>query len=220
MLYWPDIDTVLLDMDGTLLDLHFDTYFWLEHLPLRYAQIHALEPDEARAWLHQRIIAEKGTLNWYCLDYWSRELNVDIVQLKEEIAERIAFRPYVQDFLARLRSENIRAVIVTNAHRGSLNLKIRKTGIDQLVDHVISSHDYQLPKEDPMFWQRLQQEEPFDAERTLLIDDSLPVLESARQYGIRHLLSIVQPDSQQPARSIEQFRSIGHFDELSPSKKI
>ncbi|HBT55971.1 MAG TPA: haloacid dehalogenase, partial [Pseudomonas sp.] len=33
MLNWNAIDTVLLDMDGTLLDLHFDNHFWLEHMP-------------------------------------------------------------------------------------------------------------------------------------------------------------------------------------------
>jgi len=217
--YWSEIDTVLLDMDGTLLDLHFDTYFWLEHLPLRYAQIHQLEPGEARRWLHERIIAERGTLNWYCLDYWSRELNVDIVALKREIADRIAFRPHVKDFLAALKHQGIRTVIVTNAHRGSLNLKIEQTAIDDYVDHVISSHDYQLPKEEQGFWQRLQQEEPFDPARTLLVDDSLPVLEAAREYGISHLLCIVQPDSQQPPREIEHFDSIDHFNELTPDRK-
>jgi len=217
--YWSEIDTVLLDMDGTLLDLHFDTYFWLEHLPLRYAQIHQVGHGETRRWLHERIIAEKGTLNWYCLDYWSRELEVDIVQLKREIADRIAFRPHVKDFLAALKQQHIRTVIVTNAHRDGLNLKIERTSIDQLVDHVISSHDYQLPKEDQGFWQRLQQEEPFEPSRTLLIDDSLPVLEAAQQFGIGHLLAIVQPDSQQPARQIEQFNSIDHFDELTPDRK-
>ena len=71
-------------MDGTLLDLHFDTFFWLEHLPVRYAQLHSIDRDEARQWLHQRIRAEQGTLNWYCLDYWSEELDVDIKALKHE----------------------------------------------------------------------------------------------------------------------------------------
>ena len=30
---WTSIDTVLLDMDGTLLDLRFDNWFWQEHVP-------------------------------------------------------------------------------------------------------------------------------------------------------------------------------------------
>ncbi|WP_415897142.1 GMP/IMP nucleotidase [Neptuniibacter sp. QD72_48] len=218
MFDWQNIDTVLLDMDGTLLDLHFDTYFWLEHLPLRYAQIHKMDQGEARSWLHERIIEQQGTLNWYCLDYWTRELNVPITELKYEIADKIAFRPHVKDFLATLKGQGVRTVIVTNAHWGSLSLKIEKTAINDLVDEVICSHDFGLPKEDLTFWDRLQQVEPFDKSRTLLVDDSFAVLKSAREYGIKYLLSIYQPDSQQPKREIHDYSAIEHFDEITPKK--
>ncbi|KAA0876192.1 GMP/IMP nucleotidase [Nitrincola tapanii] len=215
---WHKIDTLLLDMDGTLLDLHFDSYFWLEFLPERYAQAHALPQDEARRWLHQRIQQEQGTLNWYCLDYWSEVLHLPIAQLKREVADKIGFRPHVEDFLEAVRAENIRTVIVTNAHRDSLSLKMEQTGLDRLVDLVICSHDFKAPKEDQAFWQFLQQVEPFNPQRTLLVDDSLAVLRSARDYGIRYLLSILQPDSQAPSREIDEFAAIHHFDEVMPKK--
>ncbi|SFG90638.1 GMP/IMP nucleotidase [Neptunomonas qingdaonensis] len=213
---WSNIDTVLLDMDGTLLDLHFDSYFWLEHLPTRYADIHQMDAQAARDWLHTRIMQEQGTLNWYCLDYWSRELNVDIVALKKEVADRIAFRPHVQDFLQKVREASLRAVIVTNAHRGSLALKLDKTDLADRVDAIVCSHDFGLPKEDPAFWAKLQKVEPFNPRRTLLIDDSLSVLASAQAYGIRYLLAISQPDSQHPAREIDEFAAVEHFNELEP----
>ncbi|PIE20710.1 MAG: haloacid dehalogenase [Neptuniibacter caesariensis] len=219
MFDWQKIETVLLDMDGTLLDLHFDTFFWLEHLPLRYAEIHKMDNSAAREWLHERIIEQQGTLNWYCLDYWTRELNVPITELKHEIADKIAFRPHVQDFLATLKKQGIRTVIVTNAHRDSLLLKIEKTALDSLVDAVICSHDFGMPKENPEFWRQLQKVEPFHKAATLLVDDSLSVLDSAREYGIQYLLSIYQPDSQQPKREITEFSAIEHFDEITPKKK-
>lgn len=205
-------------MDGTLLDLHFDSFFWLEHLPLRYADIHQLDSEEAKRWLHERIMQEQGTLNWYCLDYWSRELDVDIVALKREVTARIAFRPHVKDFLSQLKVHDKRAVIVTNAHRGSLMLKLEKTDLAERVDHIICSHDYGVPKEEQAFWQRLQQEEPFDPERTLLVDDSLAVLRAAQAYGIRYLLAIVQPDSQSPKRDIAEFTAIDQFSSITPGE--
>lgn len=216
MLDWNTIDTVLLDMDGTLLDLHFDTFFWLEHLPIRYAEAHGLPQAEAKSRLTERIIREQGTLNWYCVDYWSEQLGVDVAELKREIAHKVAFRPHVTDFLQTLRQQGLRSVIVTNAHPKSLQLKLRLTGLDRYVDRILCSHDFGLPKEDPEFWPLLRQQEPFDPTRTLLVDDSLAVLRSAQTYGIEQLLSIIQPDSQQPERQIDEFRAIRHFDEIKP----
>lgn len=217
MLDWSRINTVLLDMDGTLLDLHFDSYFWLEHLPLHYAQVNNLDHAKARDWLHQRIIKEQGSLNWYCLDYWSDELKINIAQLKREVADRIAFRPFTIDFLAWLKAQGKRVVIVTNAHQDSFNLKHEITAIGEHVDKVICSHDFGLPKEHHDFWDQLQTEESFDKAQTLLVDDSLSVLKSAQAYGIAHLVSIIQPDSQAPRRQIDDFIAIDHFDELVPS---
>ena len=34
---WNEVHTVLLDMDGTLLDLYFDNYFWQHFVTERYA---------------------------------------------------------------------------------------------------------------------------------------------------------------------------------------
>ena len=85
MLNWSLINTVLLDMDGTLLDLHYDNHFWLEHVPRRYAEKHALSLEAAKEALRGRYRQAEGTLDWYCVDYWTRELNLDIALLKEEV---------------------------------------------------------------------------------------------------------------------------------------
>lgn len=216
MFDWQAVDTLLLDMDGTLLDLHFDSYFWLEFLPERYAQVHGRSHAEVRHWLQERIAREQGTLNWYCLDYWSRELQLPIAQMKREIADRIAFRPQVEDFLAAVREANIRSVIVTNAHRDSLSLKMERTRIHELVDLVVCSHDFGVPKEEQGFWQALQEVEAFNPQRTLLVDDSLSVLRSAQRYGIAYLLAITQPDSHEPPRQISEFPAINDFNRMKP----
>lgn len=214
MVDWDQIDTVLLDMDGTLLDLHFDNYFWLEHIPQRYAEKHNLPPQEAFEKLWQQFKQHEGSLNWYCLDFWSEALQLDIPKLKQEIRHKIRFRPQVKGFLQQLRVHNKRALIVTNAHQDSISLKLQSTGLDRWVEQILCSHDLECPKEDPEFWHKLQQQEPFARESTLLIDDSLPVLRAAREYGIRHLLTILQPDSQQPKREVQEFTGIEDFDDI------
>jgi HAD superfamily hydrolase (TIGR01509 family) len=215
MINWNAIDTVLLDMDGTLLDLHFDNYFWLNHLPKRYAEIHGMDLDIATANLHQHIREHEGTLQWYCLEFWSTALELDIRSLKEEIKHKIQIRPHVESFLQFMREHKKKVVLVTNAHPQSLSLKMEVTAIDRWLDIVVSSHEFQHPKEAQQFWHELQAREKFDPARTLFIDDTIRILDSAKKFGIQHLLCIHQPDSQQ-RREITEYPAIYHFDEIMP----
>lgn len=217
MVNWSSLDTVFLDMDGTLLDLHFDTHFWLEHLPRRYAEHYQLDPEQTRDSLVNMILSERGTLNWYCTDYWSERLSLDIPSLKAEVGDRIGYRPHATDFLQTLRRKGLRSVIVTNCHPDPLALKLERTGLDAHVDGIISSHDLGKAKEEPGFWQDLARGTPYHHERTLMVDDSFPVLESARNAGIRQCLAILSPDSRHPAREQHpEFPGIHHFDEILP----
>jgi putative hydrolase of the HAD superfamily len=217
MLEWNTIDTVLLDMDGTLLDLHFDNYFWREHVPQRYAEKHALPLETAKSTLHMQYLSKEGTMEWYCVDYWTRELGLDIAQLKAEVDHLIAVHPYVIEFLDALRRLGKHVALVTNAHQKSLMLKLNKTALDNHLDQVICAHDVGMPKEDPRFWQQLHNKLPFDAAHTLLIDDSLPVLRSARAYGIQHLLAVYQPDSKTPRKEVADFAAISSFLDIMPA---
>lgn len=213
---WKNIDTVLLDMDGTLLDLHFDNHFWLEHVPRRYAEARGITLADASAELLARYRDIQGTLNWYCVDHWTRELGLDIVLLKEEVGHLISVHPQVTDFLDLLPQAGKRRVLVTNAHQKSLELKMRRTELRDRLDHVVCAHDLGLPKEDAAFWERLQTEEPFDPARTLFVDDSLPVLRSARRYGIAQLLAIRKPDTRQAERRVDEFPAVQGFSALMP----
>lgn len=216
MISWSHIDTVLLDMDGTLLDLHYDNHFWLEHVPRRYAEKHALTLEAARDALRGRYKQVEGTLDWYCVDYWTRELDLDIALLKEEVNHLIGVHPHVIEFLDAVRAHGKRLVLVTNAHGKSLNIKFRRTRLNGHFDAVVCAHDLGLPKEYPAFWDKMQEVEPFARDTALLIDDSLPVLRSARHYGIAHLLAVRNPDSKLPEKDVGDFDAIGSFREILP----
>ncbi|MEQ1740120.1 MAG: GMP/IMP nucleotidase [Methyloglobulus sp.] len=214
MVNWKEIDTVFLDMDGTLLDLRFDNHFWKEFVPLKFAEKEGLSVEHAKAQLIPRFKSKEGTLDWYCLDYWSDNLQLDIAGLKAELAELIAILPHVNEFLEKIKQSSQRVLLVTNAHRDSLELKMEKTGLQPFFDGLVSSHDFGLPKEHADFWHRLQRQHPFEKQTTLLIDDSFSVLNSARQYGIAHLVSVSRPDSGLPKREIVDFPAIEDFREL------
>ncbi len=218
MVDWETIDTVLLDMDGTLLDLHFDNYFWSQHLPKRYAEIHGGNKAQARAQLVPMLAANRGTLDWYSIDYWSEQLDLDIPSLKHEIKHMISVRPHVDEFLLGLREHKKELILVTNAHQKTLDIKLACTGLGKWFDALVVSHDLHLPKEDAGFWRALHTRHPFNTQSTLLIDDTEPVLQSAQQYGIQHLVTLLQPDSKLPERLDTQFPGIHHFDEIMPGR--
>lgn len=213
---WPLIHTVLLDMDGTLLDLCFDNHFWRKLVPARYAERHGLPLDQARVEVATRTRAIEGTLEWYCLDYWSRELALDIVALKREIEHLIAVHPHALDFLDALRAVRRRVVLVTNAHPQSLALKMEKTQLAGHFDAIVCAHELGLVKEQPEFWPSLQEREPFDPATTLLVDDNFSILRTARSYGIAYLVSVLRSDSTQPPQSPGEFSAIQDFSELLP----
>ena len=203
----------MLDMDGTLLDLHYDNHFWMTHLPQRYADINNISVAASRQQLHEHIKAIEGTLDWYCLDYWSESLQVDIPQLHRETQHKIRERPYVREFLRALNDSNKTVYLVTNAHPAGIAIKFEVTTIELYFDQIISSHQFNYPKERQEFWRALHTEFPFDRDRTLFIDDNLTVLNAAVDFGIKHILGIHQPDSQQD-RWLDEVPAIHHFDEI------
>lgn len=216
MIDWNAIDTVLLDMDGTLLDLCYDNTLWNHLLPERYAAAHELSEEAARSHLFSHMHEHYGTLTFYCLDRWAEFTGLDIVALHEELVELIRYRPSAELFLDWLKARGKRSVLVTNAHRDSLTVKHSRSGVMNKLDAHVSCHDYGAPKEERKFWTRLMHEHPFDPERTLFIDDNDNVLAAAGEFGIRHLLTVRQPDLARPLRDGLNYPAFNDFRELLP----
>ena len=216
ILDWEKIDTVLLDMDGTLLDRHFDDHFWLEHVPKRYAVKNNVLLDDAKKHLYQLFNSQEKTLNWTDLDYWSDRLKLDIPLLKREVDHLIAVHPFVVEFLLFLSRHGKKIFLVTNAHSKTLNLKMRKTRLGPYFTGIVSAHDIGLPKEDVRFWDKLQQVVQYDPARTLLGEDSETNLGTAAEYGIAFLIYVSRFSSTVHPVPSSRFTSIHYFSELIP----
>jgi putative hydrolase of the HAD superfamily len=212
---WSAIDTVLLDMDGTLLDLGYDKRFWEEHLPRRFAESRGIALEEARRVMRPIFESTAGTLDWYCVEYWSRALAFDIMALKRSTRHEIGWLPAAREFLARVRAAGRRLALVTNAHPDILTIKDAHLGIRRRFDAVYSSHDFGEPKECAGFWPRLAERERFDPGRTLFADDNAAVLAAARQHGIRWLYAVRRPVHRAPARAANGFPGVESVLELA-----
>ena len=213
-LCWAKIDTVLLDLDGTLLDRHFDDYFWEQHIPEIYARRHGINEEEARHHLLSTYRSVESTLEWTDLDYWSRRLGLDFTREKAAIAHLVAVQPDVPAFLAHLRRLGKMVHLVTNAHPETLRIKMEQSQLTGWFDSRLCSREVGAAKEQGLFWQRLQRFLPYRKERTLFVDDTEKVLDAAAAHGIGHLLHVAKPSSQRPAAPSLRYPAIHSFSEL------
>lgn len=210
-----DIRFVLLDMDGTLLDLYFDYYFWAHLVPEKYSDKHDITFGAAKDLLYPKYKSLEKTLDWTDLDFWSRELKLDIPALTEQIRHLVEVHPHVIDFLKMLKKQKKRVFLVTNAHYKSINIKLGKTQIGKYFDSVICSFDVGYPKESIEFWHKAEKKLKFDKDKTLFIDDTEDVLRTAKEYGIKYLLYKARANSKlDNHQTSNDFRVISDFREL------
>ena len=211
---WDAIDTVLLDMDGTLLDLNYDNQIFSHLLPNAFAKHHELTLAAASQQLGDHMAKVSGTMDFYRLDYWRDLTGLDILALHEQAANLICFLPSAEGFLRTLSEHGKRTLIVTNADRQSFAIKDRVLRLSPRVNHVISSHDLGIPKEDNAFWVWLTGQYDLNPSTTLFVDDTPRVLRAAETFGIAHTLAVAQPDQQRPPRDMQGRPSFDHYAQL------
>ncbi len=218
MVPWGEVDTVLLDMDGTLIDLHFDNHLWNVVVPARFGEREGMDSAQAAQGLYREMLASKASLDFYDLDYWARQTRLDIDAIHEEFKGLIRYRPGAKAFAAEVRRTGRAVFLATNAHPRSIAVKHRAIGLLAAVDASFSAHELGAPKEDDGYWRGLARRlgSGYDPARTLLVDDNDVVLAAAERAGVAHLLCIAQPDSTGSPRRDLPFRAIGDFAEIMP----
>ena len=189
---WSTIDTVLLDLDGTLLDQAYDNHIWRDLIPQRYAAARGLDQKTAYDQIAHMFAGRSGTLDWYDIAYWTRTLGVDVGALHREVRTQVAWLPGAKEFLVRVRDMGKRLVLLTNSHPVALAVKHEQTGVLDYLDAAASSQEFSAPKEQPPFWEAARARFGFDPARSLFADDNAKMLEAARHaggrwvYGVRH----------------------------------
>jgi HAD superfamily hydrolase (TIGR01509 family) len=213
---WSHIDDVLLDMDGTLLDRHFDNFFFEEELPRRYAVMHELTFDAARDQLMAMYRSVEGELAWTDLHYWTERVGIDVVALHRELDHMIGFLPDAEAFLLALRRLGKRVTVLTNAHRAGVDVKTARTGLDRHVSRIVDAFEVGWLKMRVEYWPICRQLVGFDPKRALYIDDDEQCLAAAERFGIDRIFHRSKSSSQVPAIPSARFASIETFETILP----
>lgn len=208
------IETILLDMDGTILDKYYDDYFWEIYVPEKFSLKYGVSFQEAQKILFSMYKAEEGTLNWTDIDFWSKKTGLDIFSLKKEVEELINPHPDSEEFLKKIHSNGKKIYLVTNAHNKVMELKLHKTGFYKYFNSCITSFDLGVPKENIKFWGKLKYTYKINLDSTLFIDDTEEVLYAAWLSGIKYpILRAISSSKAKPKKS-KKFLTIKSFLEI------
>ena len=214
LLSWDRIDDVLVDMDGTLLDRHFDNFFFEEELPRRYANLHGLSFEASRERLMAMYRSVEGELAWTDLRYWGERVGIDVVAMHREFQHLIGFLPGAEDFLKAVRAKGKRIIVLTNAHEAGVAVKCAQTGLPKYVDRIVDAFEVGYLKMRLEYWPACRKLVGFDPNRSLYVDDDELCLAAAKQYGVASIIHSAKSSSQLPSAPSSQFASVEHLPAL------
>ena len=182
---FKDIECLLVDMDGVILDNAYDNDFWQNQIPEVIADSKGIAFDDAKRLAIQIFNYKKNTKDWYDVDYWSNMLNIDIEAQKrsEKSFSRISLYDGVIDTLSVLKNKT-KMILITNAHRKTLNIKLEKYNLTPYFDEMVCAHELNYVKEDIQLWYMLRSKYRLDYEKTLLVEDTINNINVGLSAGI------------------------------------
>ena len=182
---FKDIECLLIDMDGVILDNAYDNDFWQNQIPEVIADSKGIAFDDAKRLAIQIFNYKKNTKDWYDVDYWSNMLNIDIEAQKrsEKSFSRISLYDGVIDTLSVLKNKT-KTILITNAHRKTLNIKLEKYNLTPYFDEMVCAHELNYVKEDIQLWYMLRSKYRLDYEKTLLVEDTINNINVGLSAGI------------------------------------
>ena len=211
---WSHIDLVLFDLDGTLLDLHFENHFWQQALPEVLAGRWDMPLADTKTRLLEMQAQVAGELPWYNVAFWSRTLGFELTPLREQLIHLARPRPGALQLLEQLNELGCPAWLATNTCRPSLDLKLGAVPLAPLLARCVSAHELGAAKQTRAFWERLFAGLPVRPERCLFIDDTGAMLAAAQDYGLGHLRGISRPDSKAAPNPHNGFIALDDFADL------
>lgn len=205
---------LLLDLDGTILDLYFDNHFWQQHLCQTFAAHNHIPLLKAQQHIGSLIATTAGTLPFYDVDYWSAVLKLDIIALKIQQQHLLSLHAGALLFLQTAQAAKMPCYLISNAHPRTLAFKLARVPLADFFVKTISAFAYHACKEQRAFWQRFLADCALNPADCAFFDDNLAAITQAQQARIGQVFAIDRPDSRAPANQ-RRIKGARHIDFLA-----
>ena len=199
---------ILSDLDGVILDLAYDKKFWELWLPEQVTRQTNKSIEEAKAEIMTEIDIQRGTLNFYDLNYWDDLLNVDCMQIFQEKEERCSYLAGSYEALQRLSTLKNPKYILTNGDPRIQEYKAETQNFLEFFDSIFYSMHAGYPKESKEFWALARHNLNLEFEDAIFIDDDLKVVSAAAKAGIKQVAWITQGKNRILQNRVETFASL------------
>ena len=199
---------ILSDLDGVILDLAYDIKFWELWLPEQVANQTNKSIEETKAEIKAEIDIQRGTLNFYDLNYWDDLLNVDCMQIFIEKKERCSYLEGSYEALQRLSTLKNPKYILTNGDPRIQDYKAETQNFLEFFDSIFYSMHVGYPKESKEFWALARHNLNLDFEDTIFIDDDFKVVTAAAKAGIKQVAWITPGKNRILQNRVETFASL------------
>ena len=199
---------ILSDLDGVILDLSYDIKFWELWLPEHVADQNNQSIEEAQEKIQAEIDAQRGTLNFYDLNYWDDLLDVDCMQIIKAKEERCSYLKGSNEALQKLSVLKNPKHILTNGDPRVQEYKAEIQDFLKFFDSIFYSMHAGYPKEQKEFWALARHNLNLDFEDAIFIDDDFKVVTAAVKAGIKQVIWITPGKNRILQNGIETFPSL------------
>ena len=196
---------ILSDLDGVILNIDYDIKFWESWLPEYIASQSSLTEEEAKAEILSKIDLQRGTLNFYDLNYWDDLLNLDCIEIIKKKEEKCSYLEGSHEALRRLSTLKNPKHILTNGDPRVQEYKAQSQDFRGFFDSIFYSMRAGYPKEQKEFWALARHNLNLNFEDAMFIDDGFGVVTAAAKAGVRKVIWITPGKNRILQNGIETF---------------
>ena len=202
---------IISDLDGVILNLDYDIKFWESWLPEHVASQSNQSLEKIKTKIRAEINTQRGTLNFYDLNYWDDLLNVDCIKIIKEQEEKCSYLEGSFEALQRLSTLKNPMHILTNGDPRVQEYKAETQNFLEFFDSIFYSMHVGYPKEKKEFWALARCNLNIDFEDAIFIDDDSKVTTAAAKAGIKQVILITPGKNRILQNGIETFSSLAEL---------
>ncbi len=215
MIDFPEIQAVLFDIDGTLID---SMPIW-DELGARYLRARNIEPEPELGKILFPMTIDEGVT--YLKEHYSPSDKKEAIRagLMKTIDDFYRFEVPQKDgadaFLKRIAADGIPMVLTTIGEPAQEEAALTRLGLRRYFGKMYVCEEYHTTKKEPLIYQIAARELGVSPEHTLVAEDMLQAVRAAKCAGFRTLAvadEASRPDRTELIRTADRF--IDSFREL------